>query len=169
MDKEKFPSVPKPENKIAGTEEYPLALTSMGTNLFAAEQAKNGDIKGMFFYNSNMAAGYSNTAYLADALSQLDLIVVVDVQMSETALLADYVLPDTSYLERLELPEFIGGKVPAVALRDQVLEKVHPNTRPVDRSSPSWPRRAAWASTSSSAWTSWPTLSSKPWGCRWKR
>ena len=83
VDKEKFPSVPKPENKIAGTEEYPLALTSMGTNLFAAEQAKNGDIKGMFFYNSNMAAGYSNTAYLADALSQLDLIVVVDVQMSE--------------------------------------------------------------------------------------
>ena len=125
--------MPKPENKIAGTEEYPLALTSMGTNLFAAEQAKNGDIKGMFFYNSNMAAGYSNTAYLADALSQLDLIVVVDVQMSETALLADYVLPDTSYLERLELPEFIGGKVPAVALRDQVLEKVHPNTRPVDQ------------------------------------
>ena len=121
VDKEKFPSVPKPENKIAGTEEYPLALTSMGTNLFAAEQAKNGDIKGMFFYNSNMAAGYSNTAYLADALSQLDLMVVVDVQMSETALLADYVLPDTSYLERLELPEFIGGKVPAVALRDQVL------------------------------------------------
>ena len=105
----------------------------MGTNLFAAEQAKNGDIKGMFFYNSNMAAGYSNTAYLADALSQLDLMVVVDVQMSETALLADYVLPDTSYLERLELPEFIGGKVPAVALRDQVLEKVHPNTRPVDQ------------------------------------
>ena len=133
VDKEKFPSVPKPENKIAGTEEYPLALTSMGTNLFAAEQAKNGDIKGMFFYNSNMAAGYSNTAYLADALSQLDLMVVVDVQMSETALLADYVLPDTSYLERLELPEFIGGKVPAVALRDQVLEKVHPNTRPVDQ------------------------------------
>ena len=87
----------------------------------------------MFFYNSNMAAGYSNTAYLAEALSQLDLMVVVDVQMSETALLADYVLPDTSYLERLELPEFIGGKVPAVALRDQVLEKVHPNTRPVDQ------------------------------------
>ena len=133
VDKEKFPSVPKPEAKIAGTEEYPLALTSMGTNLFAAEQAKNGDIKGMFFYNSNMAAGYSNTAYLAEALSQLDLMVVVDVQMSETALLADYVLPDTSYLERLELPEFIGGKVPAVALRDQVLEKVHPNTRPVDQ------------------------------------
>ena len=133
LDDERFAAPPKPEAKIAGTEEYPLALSSMGTNLFAAEQAKNGEVKGMFFYNSNMAAGYSNTAYLADALSRLDLMVVVDVQMSETAMLADYVLPDTSYLERLELPEFIGGKVPAVALRDQVIEKVHPNTKPVDQ------------------------------------
>ncbi len=80
-----------------------------------------------------MAAGYSNTAKLAELLGKLDLMVVVDVQMSETAMLADYVLPDTSYLERLELPEFIGGKVPAVALRDQVIDVVHPNTRPVDR------------------------------------
>ncbi len=133
LDDERFAAPPKPEAKIAGSEEYPLALSSMGTNLFAAEQAKNGEVKGMFFYNSNMAAGYSNTAYLADALSRLDLMVVVDVQMSETAMLADYVLPDTSYLERLELPEFIGGKVPAVALRDQVIEKVHPNTKPVDQ------------------------------------
>lgn len=133
VDKAQFPSVPKPEGKIAGSEEYPLALTGMGTNLFAAQQAKEGALKGMFFYNSNMAAGYSNTAYLNEALSHLDLMVVVDVQMSETAMLADYVLPDTSYLERLELPEFIGGKVPAVSLRDQVLDKIHPNTKPVDQ------------------------------------
>lgn len=132
VDKEKFPSVPKPEAKIAGTEEYPLALTSMGTNLFAAEQAKNGDIKGMFFYNSNMAAGYSNPAQLAEDFANLDLMVVVDVQMSETAMLADYVLPECSYLERRELPEFVGGRVPVVSLRDQVLEVIHPNTRPAD-------------------------------------
>ena len=98
----------------------------------AAEQAKNGDIKGMFFYNSNMAAGYSNPAQLAEDFANLDLMVVVDVQMSETAMLADYVLPECSYLERRELPEFVGGRVPVVSLRDQVLEVIHPNTRPVD-------------------------------------
>ncbi len=133
LDKETFPSVPKVEGKIVGTTEYPLALSSMGSNLVAAQFAKEGKMKGMFFYNSNMAAGYSNTAYLGEALGNLDLCVVIDVQMSETAMLADYVLPDTSYLERLELPEFIGGKVPAVALRNQVLDKIHPNTRPVDQ------------------------------------
>lgn len=59
-------------------------------------------------------------------------MVVVDVQMSETAMLADYVLPECSYLERRELPEFVGGRVPVVSLRDQVLEVIHPNTRPAD-------------------------------------
>ncbi|MEG1518082.1 MAG: molybdopterin-dependent oxidoreductase, partial [Raoultibacter sp.] len=133
VDKAKFPPVAKVEAKIAGTVEYPLAISGMGTNLFAAQMAKEGKMKGMFFYNSNMAAGYSNTAYLADALSNLDLCVVIDVQMTETAQVADYILPDTSYLERLELPEFVGGKVPCVTLRNQALAKIHPNTRPVDQ------------------------------------
>ncbi|MDO4289678.1 MAG: molybdopterin-dependent oxidoreductase [Eggerthellaceae bacterium] len=132
LDKEKFPSVPKPEGKLLGQDVYPLALSGMGSNVYAAQAAKGGQIKGMFFYNSNMAAGYSNTAYLAEALGALELMVVVDVQMSETAQLADYVLPECSYLERMELPEFIGGKVPCVALRDQVIERVHPNTKSCD-------------------------------------
>ena len=80
-------------------------------------------MKGMFFYNSNMVAGYSNPAYLQECLANLELSVCIDVQMTETCHACDYVLPDTSYLERLELPEFYGGKIPAVAIRDQVIEK----------------------------------------------
>ena len=132
LDPAKFPEVPKVEAKMWGAEEYPLALSSMGTNLYVAEMAKEGKVKGLFFYNSNMAAGYSNPAQLAEDFANLDLMVVVDVQMSETAMLADYVLPECSYLERRELPEFVGGRVPVVSLRDQVLEVIHPNTRPAD-------------------------------------
>ena len=133
VDAEKFPAVPKPEGKILGSEEYPLALSSMGVNVILADKAREGAVKGLFFYNSNMAAGYANPDYLAESFSNLDLMVAVDVQMSETCMLADYVLPDTSYLERLELPEFVSGKVPAVTLRDRGIEKVHPNTKPVDQ------------------------------------
>ncbi|MEG0476096.1 MAG: molybdopterin-dependent oxidoreductase [Raoultibacter sp.] len=133
VDKVKFPPLAKVEAKMTGAAQYPLASAGMGTNLYAAQMAKEGKMKGMFFCNSNMAAGYSNTAYLTEALNNLELCVVIDVHMTETAQTADYILPDTSYLERLELPEFIGGKVPCVSLRDQVLEKVHPNTRPVDQ------------------------------------
>lgn len=164
LDPAKFPEVPKVEAKMWGAEEYPLALSSMGTNLYVAEMAKEGKVKGLFFYNSNMAAGYSNPAQLAEDFANLDLMVVVDVQMSETAMLADYVLPECSYLERRELPEFVGGRVPVVSLRDQVLEVIHPNTRPGGRDfSRSWPRRAAWGSTSRSPLTSWPTRSCAAW------
>ncbi len=133
LDEGRFPKVPKPAVPLLGLDDYPLANPATGSVLQAAKLAKDGAIKGMFFYQSNMAAGYANPAYLAEALGSLDLMVVIDVQMSETAMLADYVLPDTSYLERTEIPEFIDGMVPAVALRDQVIDKVLPNTRPVDQ------------------------------------
>ncbi len=133
VDKEKFPPVPKVEAKIYGSSEYPLSLSGMGVAILAADAAKRGLIKGMFFYNSNMIAGYSNPAYLAECVEALELSVAIDVQMSETCMACQYVLPDTSYLERLELPEFVGGMVPVVTLRDQVIEKVHENTRPVDQ------------------------------------
>lgn len=45
---------------------------------------------------------------------------------------SDYVLPECTVLERLELPEFIGGKKHYVALRTPIIERIHPETRPCD-------------------------------------
>ena len=133
LDAGKFPSVPKPEGAIVGAKEYPLSQSSMGVSTFAANLAATGMVRGMFFYNSNMVAGYSNPKHLKECVEALDLSVAIDVQMSETCMACQYVLPDTSYLERLELPEFVSAKTPVVTLRDKVIEKVHPNTRPVDQ------------------------------------
>ena len=44
---------------------------------------------------------------------------------------SDYVLPECTVLERLELPEFIGGKK-HMALRTPIIERIHPETRPCD-------------------------------------
>lgn len=132
LDAEKFPPVPAPEGKMLGAKEYPLAAGSMGTCLYAVNQAREGKVRGIITYQSNIAAGYSNPKYLAECFDALDIAVAIDVQMSETCMAADYVLPDTSYLERLEVPEFVGGRIPVVTLRDRVIEKVHPNTKPVD-------------------------------------
>ena len=68
LDDPRFAAPPKPEGTLLGAAEYPLASASMGSAVFAGEMAKAGVLKGMFFYNSNMAAGYSNPAYLAEAL-----------------------------------------------------------------------------------------------------
>lgn len=128
----RFADPPKPESKAIGAKEYPLALASAGTNIAALEGALDGRIKGMFFYNSNAAKGYAQPKTWAEGLEKLDLVVTVDVQMSETALLSDYVLPECTYIERLELPEWIGGKKHFVGMRTAVLDRVHPETKTCD-------------------------------------
>ncbi len=128
----KFAAPPTPSEKIIGQAEYPVSSGGMGVSTFALSVIPEGRVKGVFFYQSNCVAGYSNPAQLAEFVQAAELSVAIDVQMTETCQACQYVLPDTSYLERLEVPEFVGGKVPVVSLRDRVLEKIHPNTKPVD-------------------------------------
>lgn len=45
---------------------------------------------------------------------------------------ADYVLPESTYLERMELPDYIGGKKQFVGMRAQAIEPIHPETKPCD-------------------------------------
>ena len=129
----RFAAPAAPKDEILGQAEYPLSLSGMGVSLHALQLIPEGGVKGVFFYQSNCVAGYSNPATLSEYVGAAELSVAIDVQMTETCQACQYVLPDTSYLERLEVPEFVGGKVPVVSLRDQVIEKVHPNTRPVDQ------------------------------------
>lgn len=132
LDKEKFPATPEPQAKRVGDAEYPLALSSMGSHVAAMKATEEGSIKGLFFYNSNAVQGYSNPKAWKSALEKSELSVAIDVQMSETALACDYVLPECSYLERMEAPEFIGGKKHYVAMRFPAIEKVHPETKSCD-------------------------------------
>ena len=117
---------------VIGDAEYPLVLASAGTNVAALQATLEGEIKGLFFYNSNAAKGYAQPKKWTEALEKTDLVVTIDVQMSETAQQSDYVLPEVTYLERLELPEFVGGKKHYVGMRTVALEKIHPETRTCD-------------------------------------
>lgn len=130
---DKFPSPPAVGTPRVGTAEYPLAVPGMGTNLAALKGMLDGSIKAVFFYQSNAAKGYANPKVWEEGLGKAELVVDIDVQMSETAMLADYVLPECSYLERLESVYTLGGKKHTVSLRDKAIEIVHPETRPLDQ------------------------------------
>ena len=132
LDDARFADPAKPEKKRVGTKEYPLALDSAGTNLAALQAALDGTMKGLFFYNSNAAKGYAQPKTWTEALQKAELVVTIDVQMSETALQSHYVLPEVTYLERLELPEWIGGKKHFVGMRTVAIDKVHPETKTCD-------------------------------------
>jgi anaerobic selenocysteine-containing dehydrogenase len=65
-----------------------------------------GRLRGVWIDSSNPANTATNTAEVEKALATLDLCVVVDVAMTETARLAHYVLPASSQYEKTEFTLF---------------------------------------------------------------
>lgn len=63
------------------------------------EKINEGDITGMFLMCSNPVVSNPNAAFVKKALQKLKFLVAVDLFMSETAKLADLILPTSSYLE----------------------------------------------------------------------
>jgi anaerobic selenocysteine-containing dehydrogenase len=59
--------------------------------------------KGLVMTAANPVLTNANSTKVVEALKALDLLVVKDLYMTETAELADYVIPAASYLERSEL------------------------------------------------------------------
>lgn len=67
-------------------------------------QEGNDQIKALFVTGGNPLITMANSQRLQQAFSQLELLVVTDIYLNETANLAHYVLPATSPLERADLP-----------------------------------------------------------------
>ncbi|HKY89593.1 MAG TPA: molybdopterin-dependent oxidoreductase, partial [Nevskiaceae bacterium] len=83
-------------------------------------------IKALFVTGGNPLMTMPNAARLRRAMGELELLVVTDIYLNETASLAHYVLPATSPLERADLPFvfplFLGMQSkPYVAATDAVV------------------------------------------------
>ncbi|MCL6572570.1 MAG: nitrate reductase, partial [Bacillus sp. (in: Bacteria)] len=63
------------------------------------EKINEGEITGMFLMCSNPIVSNPNANFVKKALEKLKFLVVVDLFVSETARLADLILPTSSYLE----------------------------------------------------------------------
>ena len=61
---------------------------------------------------------------------KMDLVVVIDTMPSDTAMLADVILPECTYLEREDPVQSFPGIEPAIAIRKQVIEPMY-ETKPV--------------------------------------
>lgn len=100
----------KPLNHLGpiGADKYPVLYdyrqechTMMGMDTILTE--KPYPIKGMILTGANPALTNPNTDKVVKALKALELFVVREIFMTDTAELADYVLPAATYLERSEL------------------------------------------------------------------
>ena len=84
-------------------------------------------IKAMFVTGGNPLMTMANSARLKQAMEQLELLVVTDIYLNETASIADYVLPATSPLQRPDLPFvfplFLGMQsIPYLAATDTLVD-----------------------------------------------
>jgi formate dehydrogenase len=91
------------KGRIGGFEAVNDALPG---GVLADEILTPGDrqVRAMFVTGGNPLITMSNANRLRDAFTKLELLVCLDIQMSETAHLANYVLPCTSPLQRPDLP-----------------------------------------------------------------
>lgn len=129
LDAAKHPEPPKP--KLARADgagvpggRFPLALGNFGIPQMIPELVEQGVYKAGFVYHHNPARAITDPTRMAEALRKLELLVVIDIFPSETAMLAHYVLPETMYVEMDDLIRTFPGKRPQVLIRQRVVPPV---------------------------------------------
>ncbi|HZP97397.1 MAG TPA: NrfD/PsrC family molybdoenzyme membrane anchor subunit [Candidatus Limnocylindria bacterium] len=107
-------------------EKYPLGHASgvyarAFTNLAEGKGPYQPKMLVSVFQNLMMSVPGSQT--VAKALSKIETVVVIDTMLSETAMMADYVLPGTTYLERYDL-NLHWVTWPVIGLRQPVVKPI---------------------------------------------
>ncbi len=92
------------------------------------EAAKSGEIKAMYIVGENPVTSEPDTENIKNALKSLDFLVVQDIFLSETAEIADVVLPGCSYAE----------KDGTFANSERRIQRVRKAINPVGESKPDW-------------------------------
>ncbi len=87
-------------------------------------------IRGLFAYKQNPMLSVPNTAKTKQMLEKLDLVVVIDTMPSDTAMYADVILPECTYLEREAPIKSFAGVEPAIILRQKAINPMY-ESKPV--------------------------------------
>jgi len=109
---------------------YPLGSYGDGITHAIPELALRGELKAGFVYHNNPLRTNPNPKRVIAGYKKLDLLVVVDTVLSETASIAHYVLPESFYLERDEAVDTKhSGKKAQVSIQQQAVKPLF-DTRP---------------------------------------
>ncbi|MEV7191267.1 molybdopterin oxidoreductase family protein [Streptomyces sp. NPDC093510] len=90
---------------------HPDSLPGPGRSAYELLDALGGDIKTLLLMGSNPVVSAPRAAHVEERLRSLDFLAVADVVMSETAQLADVVLPVTQWAEETGTVTNLEGRV----------------------------------------------------------
>lgn len=87
-------------------------------------------IKGWMIHRFNPVISMPESERIIEAFKKLDLLVVCDLYMTDSAMYADVILPECTYLERYEQVYDMSGLTPKYVLRQPAVPLVYPDTKP---------------------------------------
>ncbi len=119
------PRIDKNEAAVVGA-----TGTWVGWRNLVTEGKPEYPVRGMFVYKQNPMLAVPDSARTRRMFEKMDLVVVIDTMPSDTAMMADVILPECSYLEREDPVKTFPGVEPAIALRKKVIEPMY-DTKPV--------------------------------------
>ncbi len=117
---------PEPEKDSVTFGDYPFAGGEGLTNEVrrATIEGTPYPIKAWLVVATNLIKTLPNQQETLEAIKKLDLLVAVDVMPTDTVMMADVILPETTYLERHDLIK-VKAKALGVALRQPVVEPLY--------------------------------------------
>jgi thiosulfate reductase/polysulfide reductase chain A len=105
---------------------YPFAEEELSQGVREATiTGKPYPIKAWVVYSSNLLSALPNRKETLAAIDKLDLLVVLDTVPSEIAGYADVVLPECTFLERLDELNVVWGRQGSVQIRQPVVPPQH--------------------------------------------
>lgn len=113
-------------------EKHPLARTDDGAYVDVREPILTDDpypVRGWMIYKQNPLHALPDRAKTERLLRKMDFVAVVDILPSDTAWMADVILPESTYLERTDPVEAFAAPYGFLALRRQVVPPAF-DTRP---------------------------------------
>ncbi len=124
-----FDEIPLTQLRRADGEKFPVLhdFRQECNTMTALNAILTGDpysLKGMIMTAGNPTMTNPNSEKVKEALEALDLFVVRDLFMTETAQLADYVLPAATFLERTELYTYAPIQTVSMSTRVQSIPGV---------------------------------------------
>ncbi len=126
-----YPELAKDVDKAAGRFPFEQEVTTNGLR-DATRTGKPYPVKGWFVHGTNLLQSMPNRRETIEAIEQLDLLAVCDVQPTEITRYADVLLPEDLYLERYDDLLTGSGRGPYIGLRQPSVQSPH-DTRPAWR------------------------------------
>ncbi|OEH84402.1 hypothetical protein BHU72_09285 [Desulfuribacillus stibiiarsenatis] len=116
-------------DEVGAGDTFPFTVASQGVTHLVVKKAIDGITKGGIVRQNNIARNFAGRDVMVKGLKSMECLVVIDIFMTETAECADYILPEPTFLERREIVENKGMRV---CITDQVIDKIYPDTKPLD-------------------------------------